>query len=358
MINWYDNFAGVLLGGAVGDAIGLPREGLSPRRALRMFGGAPLHHQLLGRRGMISDDTEHACLTAQALLCSRGDPERFARSLAWRLRGWLVGVPAGIGLATLRSILKLWIGFSPASSGVYSAGNGPAMRAPILGIWAAATGATPADTARFVEASTRMTHTDPRASEGALVVALAAAIAAGREPGQLTPMMILEEILPHVRGDELRVALQLVQSHLDQGTATQQFVESLGLRRGVTGYIVHTVPVALYCWLRWPTDFRSAVEDAVLAGGDTDTVAAIVGGLASATQGIDAIPPDWLGGLVEWPRSRNWMLALATRLASASQQTGGDLSPLPLFWPGLAMRNPLFIAIVLTHGFRRLLPPY
>src|SRR6185436_14806633 len=114
-----------LLGCAVGDSIGLPREGLSPRRAQRLFGSGPLTHRLVFGRGMISDDTEHACMTMQALLASNGDVDRFRRSLAWRLRGWLVTLPAGIGWATLRSIVKLWLGFS---GGVSSAGNGPAMR--------------------------------------------------------------------------------------------------------------------------------------------------------------------------------------------------------------------------------------
>jgi len=57
---------GAILGTAVGDAIGLPREGLSPRRASRLFGDPPLGHRLLLGRGMVSDDTEHTCMTAQA----------------------------------------------------------------------------------------------------------------------------------------------------------------------------------------------------------------------------------------------------------------------------------------------------
>src|SRR5438128_9311927 len=117
-----ERFVGVLLGMAVGDAIGLPREGLSARRALRLFGPPPLRHELILGRGMCSDDTEHACMTVQALLHSRGEPGAFARSLAWRLRWWIAALPAGVGLATLRACVKLWLGFSPSRSGVRSAG--------------------------------------------------------------------------------------------------------------------------------------------------------------------------------------------------------------------------------------------
>jgi hypothetical protein len=70
------------------------------------------------------------------------------------MRWWLVGLPAGIGSATLRATLKLWLGFSPSRSGVFSAGNGPAMRSPVLG-----TAIDDIETLRkFVRASTRITH--------------------------------------------------------------------------------------------------------------------------------------------------------------------------------------------------------
>ncbi len=128
---------GAILGTAVGDAIGLPREGLSRRRAMRLFGGPPLNHRLVLGCGMISDDTEHTCMTAQALLSSKGVPEKFSSSLAWRFRFWLLGLPAAVGRATALSILKLWIGFSSRKSGVFSAGNGPAMGAVIIGAYAA-----------------------------------------------------------------------------------------------------------------------------------------------------------------------------------------------------------------------------
>ncbi len=44
-IDFQDRLAGLLIGTAVGDAIGLPREGMSARRALRLFGGSPLSHR-------------------------------------------------------------------------------------------------------------------------------------------------------------------------------------------------------------------------------------------------------------------------------------------------------------------------
>src|SRR5262245_58283967 len=165
-----DAIVGCMLGMAVGDALGLPCENLSARRLLRLFPHLD-RYQFFFHRGMFSDDTEHACLTAQALLVSGGDLVKFRRDLAKRLRWWAAGLPAGTGRATARACAKLWLGWSPERSGVWSAGNGPAMRAPILGV---CLGSDRERLKEFVRASTRMTHTDPKAECGALAVAWAA----------------------------------------------------------------------------------------------------------------------------------------------------------------------------------------
>jgi ADP-ribosylglycohydrolase len=344
-----DRLAGVLLGTAVGDALGLPREGLSRRRARRMFGDPPLRHQFLFGRGMVSDDTEHTCLVAQALLRSPGDPERFAHSLAWGLRLWLLGLPAGIGLATLRAVLRLWLGFPPRCSGVYSAGNGPAMRAAILG---ACLGDDPDRLRAYVRASTRLTHTDPRAERGALLVAVAArhGLRHGPRADPVAVLAALREALGEYDAESAGL-LERMREHLGRDAPAAELAAALGQQRGVSGYVYRTVPLALYCWLRSPGDFRRAVEEAIALGGDTDTVGAIVGGVAGATVGTGGIPAEWVGGLMEWPRSVGWLRGLAEQLA-----VGGR--PVALFWPGLVPRNLFFLLVVLAHGFRRLLPPY
>ncbi len=341
-----DRVIGCLLGTAVGDALGLPREGLNRARAQRLFGGAPLRYHFLGHRGMVSDDTEHACLTAQALLKSSGDPATFAPALAWGLRGWLLGLPAGIGFATLRALLKLSGGWSPARSGVHSAGNGPAMRAPVIGVW----GASRESLIPLVRASTRLTHTDPRAEQGAYAIAYAAHIGARTGP-VANPDAFIANLLPAIDDSDLASNLEAMLPHLRRGATPEAFADAMGCGNGISGFINHTVPVALYCWLRYPENFRPAVESAILLGGDADTVGAIVGGLAGATLGADAIPGEWLTGLWEWPRTVAWMQALGEQLAEHG-------APLPLTWPAIPPRNLLFTCVVLLHGLRRLLPPY
>ena len=121
------SFRGLLVGTAVGDSLGLPAEGLSRRRVRKLFRGRWRHRFLL-RRGMVSDDTDHTFFVSQSLLAHPDSAARFGRRFAWHLRLWLLTVPAGVGAATLKSILRLWVGVGHERSGVYSAGNGPAMR--------------------------------------------------------------------------------------------------------------------------------------------------------------------------------------------------------------------------------------
>lgn len=347
-----DRFAGVLLGTAVGDSLGLPYEGLSPRRARRLFGPPPLRQRFLFGKGMLSDDTEHAVLVARSLLEVPADADRFARSLARRLRWWIAGVPAGVGLATLRASLKLWAGFSPSTSGVWSAGNGPAMRSALLG---ACVGDDFDRLRAYVRASTRLTHTDPRAERGAFLVALAAS------PGVSASSFLATACAALPDADaELAGLLDRTEESLSRGATPAEFAESLGLRRGVTGYVYHTVPVSLYCWLRYPGDFRRAVEEVILLGGDADTTGAITGAIAGARVGPAGIPAEWLSGVRDWPWSVTWLRELADRLGRRFPVSGAsaDVAPPSYSRPGRMVRNALFAAVVLGHGFRRLAPPY
>ena len=199
------SLGGVLLGTAIGDAIGLPRENMSARRAERMFGRPPLKHRFLFGWGMTSDDTEHACMVGQSLRKSGGDPSRFAWAMGWQLRWWLLGLPSGTGLATLKSCIRLWLGWPAGRSGVYSAGNGPAMRSALLGVHA---GENVDLLCKLVAASTRLTHSDPRAYEGVLVVALAAALGSRRGPGGVQPNEVRSILLPHLQQPDLRANVE------------------------------------------------------------------------------------------------------------------------------------------------------
>lgn len=349
-----DPYVGCLLGTAVGDALGLPYEGMSARRGARMFPNPGRYHLLPGY-GMVSDDTEHACFVARALVRSRGRVDAFERQLAASLRWWLLGLPAGVGLATLKSVSRLWLGFPPSRSGVLSAGNGPAMRGPILGV---AFGASPATLQSYVERSTRLTHTDPRAYQGALTVAVAAARSAAGE--SVSPSGFVASLDPYLEGEtaaEFRELIGKAVASAEKGETVSEFAYMLGGRNGISGYVGHTVPCVVQTWLRHQEGFASGLREIIAAGGDTDTTAAILGAIVGARVGKGGIPDAWLRGIIEWPRSVAWM----ERLGQAARRAVEDEADVPspaYFVPGILARNACFLAVVLAHGFRRLLPPY
>lgn len=345
-----DRFEGCLLGLMAGDCLGLPREGLSPRRAERLF-GLQIRNQLILGRGFASDDTELACFTAQSFLAWPTDSRRFARALGWKLRFWLLGFPGGIGLATARAILKLWMGFPASHSGVWSAGNGPAIRSPILGLvfWDDEKALS-----EFARVSTRLTHTDPRAERGALAVALAAQYAATHGPDDFSADDLIKRLALVFREDDVE-ARQWLAAIREPSRAG--FVAKMGFEKGVSGYIYHTVPAALWAWLSAPFDFKGGMQRVIALGGDTDTTGAIFGSLCGAAAGAQAIPAAWLQDICEFPRSVDWVRELARRLQTSAVGKQ-ESAPLRLAWPLIPFRNALFLAIILGHGFRRLLPPY
>lgn len=344
---------GCILGTAVGDALGLPYEGLSPERATCLFPKRDSYHFILGR-GMVSDDTEHTCFVAEALLSAKGDPDRFEKHLARSFRHWLIGLPAGVGLATLKSIIRLWLGFSPARSGVFSAGNGPSMRSALLGV---VYGNRPDVLRKFVMRAIRITHSDPKAYYGALTVALAAYRGTcARHTSPADFVGLVAESLSGEAADEFIDLIQRAARSAEKHESLSEFTESIGCSGGISGYTYHSIPCVIQTWLRFQRDYRSAVLEMISAGGDTDTTAAIVGAIVGACVGKAGIPEPWLSGLIEWPRTMRWMEDLGDALAKGLDN--GQGIPPRVFFPGILLRNVALALIVLFHGFRRLMPPY
>jgi ADP-ribosylglycohydrolase len=335
------------MGGAVGDAIGLPFEGLSPRRIQRLA-TFPLKHQFFFGRGMVSDDTDHAIFVTRALLGSDGQLLTFKKKLAWSLRLWLLCLPAGTGWATLRSTIRLWLGLR--NSGVYSAGNGPCMRSAMIG---AILSDDAVSRRQHVELSTLLTHTDPKALAGAMAIAEVGARLVNGQWANRPSLPELIAVLAAVSADTEWQAAVLAIKEACESVQPIQFAKArFGNKHGISGYTLHTVPFALVVWYQHFSNYRATIEDIVKAGGDVDSIAAIAGALAGATCGCVGIPDDWREGLADWPHSRKYIEALA-QMASHRERI------VPLRFSGwLFPRNIVFTVIVLMHGFRRLLPPY
>lgn len=300
---------------------------------------------------MVSDDTEHTVLLCRALMRHPDNVDAFLRELAWGLKWWLLGAPAGIGWATLRAIIRLWLGFSPRKSGVMSAGNGPAMRIAAAGILFA----DDLEKLRlYVQAATRLTHRDPKALTGAMAVALTAAHrtrhALGREAD---PNPRIQDLAQIDRNDEEWQGLMKdVQSGLDRQLSLQEFAQTLGLSRGVSGYMFYTVPVCLYALYRHAGDFKTGMESLLNLGGDTDTVGAVYGAIA----GMDGtIPEEWVRNLRDFPLSMKFLERQARALSSvAASRTPVHPGHFP--WYAVPFRNAFFFFVVIGHCLRRIIP--
>jgi ADP-ribosylglycohydrolase len=347
---------GLLLGVAVGDSLGLPAEGLSRRRVQKLFRGQ-WHQRFLFGRGMISDDTEHTVFVAQCLLQHPDSVSEFRRLLAWKFRVWFLSLPAGIGFATLRSILKLWLGFSPEKSGVYSAGNGPAMRAAIIGAYFAQ---SPDRIDSYIRASTLLTHTDPRALTGASAIAhLAGWISRNPTPSHLNSpdVFAILESCGRANDTEWKEIVDKMRCAFEQGVSVEAFTLQMNLSRGVSGYIYHTVPVSIYSWMKHYGEFEQTLIAVLNCGGDTDTVASIAGGLAGVSVGDEAIAKEWVDKIRDYPFNTRFLKNLAMCLANRQQGIDCESLKTPFFL-FLFVRNILFLLVILIHGFRRLAPPY
>ncbi|MBI5543438.1 MAG: ADP-ribosylglycohydrolase family protein [Deltaproteobacteria bacterium] len=337
-----DRLAGTLIGTALGDALGLPVENLTAQRIELLFGRVT-RFRFLGRTGFVSDDTEHTAFVAQALIEAGDDPLRGAGAFARRLKGWVLRAPFGVGFATLRACLKLLLLFPASKSGVRSAGNGAAMRSAILGAFFAE------DASRrtaWSEAIARVTHTDPRAVQGAgYVAALAAQVA--QRPAFEKPDL-LEAAKGVVEDPSLLRGIEAAQQLAEAGAPTHEAAKALG----VTGFVVHTVPFAAYALARWGDDPRKALEETVNAGGDTDTTGAIVGALLGTRHGLSGLPQDLIQLLEDGPLGRRHLLALAHALASGVPARPPGYSALRLL-----ARNLLLIPVIFGHVAWRMVGP-
>ena len=302
-----------LLGTALGDSLGLPYEGLGPERAQKLM-PFPLRQRLIGRTGCLSDDTVQSAIALQALIQNLDSPDKFQRDFGRRLRLWFLTGPPGIGLATIKACSRLTVGVASSKSGVNSAGNGAAMRSAVLG---AALSKEPELREHFVTACCRVTHTHPLAIQGAQLIALAAALAAEGQQHKF-------------EAESRKVAIDWPWGEMWTG-------------RGPTGYVVPSVNAALHIWSSNAADLDEAISKAVELGGDTDTVAAMVGGIAGAA-GARHYPAHWQR-YIGWPQPDEIRLLSSGKLIKT---------------PGIRMAATHLLALppILTFGLRRIFPPY
>jgi ADP-ribosylglycohydrolase len=287
---------GVLLGHAAGNALGVPSEFLhTPERIRERFprGLTEVLRQDTAE-SPYDDDLALTLILAEELL----EEEVDLRRLAHRWADWAERDGRGIGLWTMKALRHIRTHDAPPSSTGGQAGNGVVSRCFPLALRAAG---SPANLVSGTYHTAMLTHPDERCGWGAVAVNLAAAcFLQGRRDfiGE-----VLEVLRNNSAPEELMQAVRRV---------PLEKREDLPVCGPSAGYVVHAVEIGLWFAYHEPILERGLIWLAG-AGGDTDTNAALAGGLMGARDGEQAVPARWLEAIPEVARIRH----LADRLVGA-----------------------------------------
>ncbi len=286
----------VMIGHAIGDALGVPvefctREELdkSPVTDMLGFGSHPVP------AGAWSDDTGMSLATLDSLVKKGVDfnkiMENFVR-WCWENEYTSTGETFDIGRTCLAAIRRYVSSDkkSPLECGgtdEYSNGNGSLMRIHPFVLYAHIKNMETDACIELVHAASALTHRHER-SKVACGIYTFVLLNLLETPTKASLLHGLEQASKYYRNhSEFGHYKRLFGKHFDQ--TPRAMIKS-------SGYVVDTLEAAIWSVLN-TADYESAVLKAVNLGEDTDTVAAIAGGLAGALYGYESIPPKWLNTL-------------------------------------------------------------
>ena len=260
--------------------------------------------------GTWSDDASLTLCTAEALVPTLDVQRMGALFVRWLQEGyWSAhGTALDVGRATRTSIERLAQGVPPSASGLtgeHDNGNGALMR--ILPVALRFPNAPLQELLPRTHQVAGITHAHPRSHVACgIYVAIAQHLLLGEDA-----LSAYKNTLPQVRNAYSAQPFTNELSHFER-----VFSGSIhGLRRDEVhsdGYVVSTLEAALWCLLT-TSSYKEAVLKAVNLSSDTDTTAAVTGGLAGIVYGPQAIPTEWLRQLAR-PQD---ITALGERLHAA-----------------------------------------
>jgi ADP-ribosylglycohydrolase/O-acetyl-ADP-ribose deacetylase (regulator of RNase III) len=292
-----DRAEGALVGVAIGDALGLSTEQLPrPLVRLRYRHGPDLYRGIIRfvrRCGDVSDDTQLTLCLARSIT---PEGEYLHERFLDELRQWSYFRVAS-GRASARASTRLRrLSAHPGHIGEASEGNGAAIRIAPLAILHGAR--DEASLFADVDRNARATHTGERA------------LAAARFMAQLvrealrSPRRAFDD--PGHRLEALRGAAERSGFGWERIATAQQ--------GGTSGHVDESVTAAARVLLTYGLDLHAAMVAIFEAGGDTDSIGAMVGAVIGAQLGASGLPRAWAGAL----QHRDALADLGARLAAAS----------------------------------------
>ena len=257
----------VLLGVAVGDALGAPVEFMTPGEIAAKYGRLD---EMVGggwlrlKPGQVTDDTEMTlCLARGIVNASDWD----LRAIAGEFAAWLKSKPIDVGDTCRRGIRNFILkGELETPPNQWDAGNGALMRmTPVV----LCTLGSDELLVKYSREQGHLTHNHPLSDAACITY------------GRMTQMALLGAEKSRLR----READRLVTEY-----PTFRYDPYPGL---ATGYVVDTLQTVFHHFFR-SRSFEECVVATVNQGGDADTTGAISGGLAGAYYGLEEIPRRWL----------------------------------------------------------------
>lgn len=289
--------------------MGMPYEGAAPEAMARTAAGVDVMRGARLGAGTYTDDTEMMIGLAETLVRhGRVDQDDLANAFVNNLsphRGYGPG-----SMAALRLIEEgtPWAQAAQALFPDGSMGNGAAMRIAPVGVMFHHDHAMLLEQA---ELSASVTHCHLLGVEGARLQALAVGLSAGTgRDDDVDTDAFLKKIKGKAGNKDAVEAIEAVSHELNLPHDPSRVAESLG----TSALAMRSVPAAIYSFLRFSSDFKTAVSMAVALGGDTDTIGAMTGAIAGACRGVGAIPGEWVSALENGNKGRDYVLELGNAL--------------------------------------------
>lgn len=334
-----DRAAGVLVGAAIGDALGVPWEFKTPRLAgtPEMSGGGMGGYS----PGEWSDDTQLAiCIAEVSATGADLTDEAALDAITQRFLAWMEAEPREMDSQTrvvfgeliadpkiprtARRLRNSAIFFHRRTR--RSNGNGMLSRIPIVAL----TRLNDAEwTSAAATAVTQLTHIDNQAIEAATILCelIRSAVIDPRKPGpEWLRTLNLDgavKLLPWDRqplwNDLLKTAITSWYSPPLDNTSAGSALQGALAALAAAGAEFRTRAFDATEVIRF------ALTQAIHAGGDTDTVAAVCGALLGAVFGAEMLPAQWRDEIHGWPGARADLLsdlAIATATAGIIGQQG------------------------------------